>query len=113
MDESRINRAYSNLKQAQLLLHRLVSITRERLQAAEAGTPGPVSDINEVAAVTTHLINAQDDLIVLRESMQALVFENAGLRQQLEDAGLAAGPAGGQTSVLPGVRNERASEARS
>lgn len=135
MDESRINRAYNNLKQAQLLLHHLVDVSEraqsmpQRLavpagESAAAGTDTPADKgasicadsarSGEIAAITSHLLNAQDDLIVVRETMQALAFENAALRQQLDDAGLTAALADSSAgSVLAGPLKSERTEARS
>lgn len=74
MDESRINAASLGLKHCQQLLGRLL----------EGGVPQALH--GEIAAAITDLVDAQDAFIVLRESMQALEFNNAALHEQVLQA---------------------------
>ena len=99
MDENRINAASQSLKHSQQLLGRLLADEPE----------GPAR--NKISQVMTHLVQAQDAIIVLREAMQGLEFDNAALRQRLRaEAGSAAtGPA----ATPPVKQSPSASEIRS
>lgn len=69
----RFSSAYSSLKSSQRRLGELLS--------SGLGEPAR-SKMSEVLA---EMAQAQDDLIVLRETLQSLEFDNAALRQKLRD----------------------------
>src|SRR3954471_21773619 len=78
MDQRRISSAYSSLKLSQQHLGELLA----------TGLDEPAK--SKMSRVLADMLQAQDDLIVLRETLQALEFDNAALRQKLRDGGSAA-----------------------
>ena len=77
MDQSRISSAYSSLKLSQQHLGELLA----------TGLDEPAK--TKMSRVLADMLQAQDDLIVLREALQALEFDNAALRQKLRDSATA------------------------
>lgn len=73
MDSQRLSSAYSSLKMSQRRLGELLA----------SGMEEPAK--TKMSEVLAEMAQAQDDLIVLRETLQSLEFDNAALRQKLRD----------------------------
>ena len=87
MDESRLNAASLGLKNCQQVLLRLL-----------AGHPAG-SLHADIATALGHLVDAQDGFIVLREALLAMEFDNAVMRERLQQARISAAPGVAPTEV--------------
>lgn len=92
MDDTRLNAASLGLKNCQQRLLRLLT--------ASPGEPARA----DIAEALHQLVAAQDGFIVLRESMLALEFENAALRERLAQTGSAPSPAPGRSPLEVNLR---------